>query len=296
MGPSRKFQLRSSTTNNAISRLHAVVSLPACRTVVALVSFLTLWILPPTAKAEVIISPSLKIEANLMIQSVIVDSEVAFLQPFIHLGPSDILVYTSLTSATGWSGTLAGTYTGGLLAIAYTGTITGDPDISVGADGSVSGELYKSEWKGGIKGETTFGIQLNGSIEVGASIPLFAGISAKFSAEKNFDDRELKITSGAELGAGKHFGIDWTLADAALFYQINQRTGESSSGWEFHAGFGWYTREEVLNGGEHEDPSPGLPVHDRTFIRVVPVPQPSSLVLFGAGSLGLFICAWRYRK
>jgi hypothetical protein len=299
-----RFLLQRRVRDNMTSRLHAMVPSPASRTAVALVAFVTVWIVPTGAKAGVIISPSLQIEANLMIQSVIVDSEVAFLQPFIHLGPNDTLLYTSLTSAAGWSGTLTGTYAGGSLAINYTGTITGDPDISVGADGSVSAELYKSEWKGseniseGLNGETTFGIGLDGSIGVGVNIPLFAGLSAKFTADKDNPllGHELKITAGAEVGVGKHFGIDWTLADAALFYTLDQVTLETTSGWEVNAAFGWYTREGVLNVGTHGDPSLGLPVHDRTFIRVVAVPEPSSLVLFGVGSFGLFMCTWRRRK
>jgi hypothetical protein len=235
------------------------------------------------------ISPSLSIENNLLLQSVIVDSEVAFLQPSINLGSTDTLVYTSLTSASGWSGTLAGTYAGGSLSITYTGTVTGDPDINVVADGTVSGAMWKSDWEGAIEGETKFGINLDGHLELGINIPVTGLISVNVAAEKDFINHKLEITTGVEAGLGKHGGIDWTLAEASLFYELDQLTGETESGWKFEAGFGLYHDQDILNKGKHEDTTPGTPVHDQTTIQVSNVPETSSTALLLA--LGLLITA-----
>ena len=235
-----------------------------------------------------------------MIQSVIVDLEIGFLEPFLNLTPADSFSYTALTSPTGWNGTLTGTYSGGPVSVSYIGTVIGDDlDVNVGADGQigVSHDIYKSEWAGheniseGLNGNTTFAVSLDGKVEAALSIPVAGIISATFSAEKDLVERELTIRTGAE--AGFEFGgpISIDLADVGFGYRLHQNTNTWESFFDAHALLGFVSYERILNDGEHDNPGSGFPVDSFTTIRLVPEPDTLSLsaawLVFFIAILGL---------
>lgn len=250
----------------------------------ALTVFLLNWWASP-AHAGIIISPSIAIESNLALQSVIVNSEVGLLQPFLRLTRNDTLLYSSITTPSGWGGTLSGTYSGGQILIVYTGSITGDPDVSVTSSGEVSLGAYTSNWRGredisrGIRGETNFGVTLNGDLEVGVSIPVADIISAEFSATKEVEEHAFVLRSGVAAGHLEIGPVNFTLADAALGYRIFQDSRTSVSFWEASAFWFFNTGERIVDGGEHGDPELGLPVQNSTIIRVSIVSEPDTLSL-----------------
>jgi hypothetical protein len=181
---------------------------------------------------------------------------------------------------------LTGTYPDGSLSIAYHGTVTGDPDVDVSASGEFSAGLYSSEWTGAIMGETSFGVGLEGQLQLGASIPVAGIISAEFSAEKDLVDRTLTLTTGVAAGQLKIGIVNFTLAEAVLGYRIFQDSGTSESFWQASA-LWLSTGEQLADGGKHDNPEGGVPIHSRTEIRIVPVPEPCTCLLLVTGLAGI---------
>ncbi len=115
-----------------------------------------------------LLSPS---QASTLIQSTASDTDALLLSLFYGVEAGQTLNYSSSLTATSWSGTLSGTYTGMGLSLSYLGDLSNDPSGPV--TWTSSGSYGNQVWSG--NGSATIGDTSSTTFLVGLSYAMTVG-------------------------------------------------------------------------------------------------------------------------
>jgi hypothetical protein len=244
----------------------------------------------------------LKTETNLLIQSMIVNTDLYLLGTQLQSNPDRSFLYTARTDDRGWTGTLTGSIAGRPLNVSYTGLLAGDPDVSFDSDGTVGTDI----WKGGGQGHVALGQEDPTTRKVGVTINPFKqevgiGVTVPIgvvnwstSATKSFSEHVLTIQTG--VGIGEVAGVLPALLELNAGFDLNQLLLNYESFVEGRALI-FFRSRSVVDSGTFQDPATSLPIEtEMTITPIEPIPEPGTILLLATSLAGMGVAGWRQRK
>ncbi|MBA2848490.1 PEP-CTERM sorting domain-containing protein [Thermosulfuriphilus ammonigenes] len=234
---------------------------------------------------------TLKTEINILLQSIIVDTDVWILGTQFFGNIDGNLLYTSQTNNQGWIGVLSGSISGIPININYEGTLSSDPEISLDIDGTVGTDI----WKGSAKGMINIGDKDPITQSVAVSInPLKQQLSVQggvsniicswnISAIKDFDgDKKTKegyFQIDTSIGVVEMPVIP-SLAEIGTGFKLYQKS------WLYESYIRgrvliFFEKTKVVNKGNFSNPN-NFPVTNKMEVSAE-VPEPSTILLLFTG-------------